>query len=261
MSQRLTRKEIRKDDFASAVGRSVEYAESHVRTFVYALVAIVVVGAIAAGVYTLLGRRSENANDALAKAMKIYGAPINATGAKPNDAKDPSFADEASRRARAKTLLEKVRSDYSHTDAADVAGLYLAQIAIAEGKPAEARKLWSDFVDKHSDNILAGEARINLIHLDRATGPKVKVEELAQRLKAMTEESEPPLPQDVLLNELGATYDQLGRKDEAIQSYRRIVEEFPQSAYRSSAQQRLSALEPNRPVGVSPGAFALQPGS
>jgi tetratricopeptide (TPR) repeat protein len=261
MSQRLTRKEIKKDDFASAVGRSVEYAESHVRTLVYAIVGVIVIAAVAAGVYTFLGRRSERANEALAQAMKVYSAPLNASGAKPNDPKDPSFADEASRRARAKTLFEKVRSDYSHTDAADAAGLYLAQIAMAEKKPAEARKLWSDFVDAHPNNILAGEARVNLIHLDRAGASKTKLEELAQQLKAMTEQPEPPLPQDVLLNELGATYDQLGRKDEAIQSYRRIVEEFPQSAYRSSAQQRLSALEPNRPAGVAPGAFSLQPGS
>lgn len=261
MSQRLTRKEIKKDELASAVGRSVEYAESHVKTLIYAIVAVVVVAALAAAIYGFLGRRSEHANEALAQAMKVYSAPVNATGAKPDDPKEPSFANETARRGRAKALFQKVRSDYSHTDAADVAGLYLAQIAMAEGKPEEARKLWTAFVDAHSDNILAGEARINLIHLDRAGASKAKLEELAQRLKAMTEETEPPLPEDVLLNELGATYDQLGRKDEAIQSYRRIIEEFPQSAYRTSAQQRLSALDPNRPASPMPGSFSLQPGS
>lgn len=261
MSQRLTRKEIKKDELASAVGRSVEYAESHVRILVMAIAGVVLVAAVAAAVYYYLGRRSGNANEALAKAMKVYSAPVNATGAKPDDPTEPSFADETARRARAKTLFQKVRSSFGHTDAADIAGLYLAQIAMAEGKPDEARKHWTEFVDAHPDNLLAGEARINLIHLDRSQGPKAKVEELAQRLKAMTEETEPPLPEDVLLSELGATYDQLGRKEEAIQSYRRIVEEFPQSAYRTSAQQKLSALDPTRAASPAPGAFSMQPGS
>jgi tetratricopeptide (TPR) repeat protein len=261
MSQRLTRKEIKRDDFANVVERGVEYAGGHVRTLGYAIGGVVLLALIAIAAYAFLGRRSGDANDALAKAMKVYSAPIEATTAKPDDAEAPSFASETARRDRAKALFEKVRSDYGHSDAADVAGLYLAQIAVAEGKLDQARTLWQDFVDAHPDNILAGEARINLIHLERKQGPKEKVADLAQRLKAMTEQSEPPLPEDVILSELGATYEQLGRKDEAIQSYRRILDEFPQSAYRTSAQQKLSALDPTRPASVAPGAFSLQPGS
>jgi len=261
MSQRLTRKEIRKDEFANVVGRGVEYAESHVRTLVFVIVGAVVLAGAGAGIYAFLGHRSGGASVALAAAVKVYSAPINASGAKPNDPKEPSFADETARRARAKALFEKVRSGYSHTNAADIAGLYLAQIAVAEGKQDEARKLWTAFVDAHPDSILAGEARINLIHLDRKQGPKAKVEELATRLKAMQEQSQPPLPEDVILSELGATYEQLGRKEDAMQAYKRIMEEFPQSAYRTVAQQRLSALDPTRLPSAAPGAFPMVPGS
>jgi tetratricopeptide (TPR) repeat protein len=258
MSQRLTRKEIKKDDFADVVGRGVEYAEGHVRTLIYAIVAVVVLAAVGIGIWMFMGSRSSDANDALSVATKAYSAPINATGAKPDDPTSPSFADEAARRARAKALFQKVRDQYGSTDAADVAGVYLAQIALNEGKPEEARKLWTDFVDDHSDNILAGEVRINLIHLDRKQGPKEKVEELATRLKAMLEESEPPLPEDVILSELGTTYEQLGRKEDAMQSYKRIMDEFPQSGYRTAAQERLSTLDPSRPATARQGAFPMQ---
>jgi predicted negative regulator of RcsB-dependent stress response len=260
MSQRLIRKDMKKDEFATAVGRGVEYAESHVRTLVLAIGGAVLLAVIGFAVYGFLGHRSGAASEALAAAVKVNSAPIDATGAKPNDPKAPSFPDEAARRTRAKALFEKVRSDYGHSDAADIAGLYLAQIAVAEGKPDEARKLWTAFVDAHSDSILAGEARINLIHLDRKDGPKAKLEELAQRLKAMQGQSQPPLPEDVILNELGATYEQLGRKDDAAQAYKRIMDEFPQSAYRTSAQQRLSALDPTRMASPRPGAFPMVPG-
>jgi hypothetical protein len=109
MSQRLTRKEIKRDDFADVVERGVEYAEGHVRTLIYAVVGVVLLVAAGIGIWMFMGSRSTDANDALSVATKAYSAPINATGAKPDDPASPSFADEAARRARAKALFQKVR--------------------------------------------------------------------------------------------------------------------------------------------------------
>ena len=68
----------------------------------------------------------------------------------------------------------------------------------------------------------------------------------------MLEKSDSPLPQDVILAELGMTFEQLHRTQEAIQSYQRIVDEFPQSPYRQEAQQKVSALDPTRaPAGAA----------
>lgn len=240
---RLTRKEIKQDDFRAAVGRSVEYAESHVRTIIYAVGGVLALAALGVAVYFYLGHRRQEANEALAEATEVYQAPIAATGAKPNDPDAPTFPTEAARRARAKELLEKVRDDHGMSDAADVAGLYLAQIAADEGRLDEARKLWSDFVDEHADSMLAGEARLNLIDLDRKQG---KAEQVVKDLQALLEKSDSPLPQDVILAELGVTFEQLHRTPEAIQSYQRIVDEFPQSPYRQEAQQKVSALDPTR---------------
>jgi tetratricopeptide (TPR) repeat protein len=262
MNERVTRKDMKKDEFASAVGRGVEYAEGHVKPIIFGVGGAVLLAVVGFLIYGFVGHRSDTAGDALATAVKVNSAQLNATDPKPNDPKEPTFVDEAARRAKAKKMFEKVRSDYSHTDAADVAGVYLAQIAMTEGKPEDARKLWSAFVDAHPDSMLAGEARINLIHLDRGGkgATKEKLEELAQRLKAMQGQSKPPLPEDVILNELGQTYEQLGRKDDATQAYKRILDEFPQSAYRTSAQQRMSAIDPTKMASPMPGAFPMVPG-
>jgi predicted negative regulator of RcsB-dependent stress response len=256
MNQRLTRKEIKRDDFAAAVGRSVEYAESHVKTILYAVLGAVVVAGLAVAIYFYFGSRRQGANEALAEAMKIYQAPIATTGAKPNDPTAPTFATEAARRTRAKELLEKVRDDYGMTDAADIASLYLAQIAAAEGRLDEARELWSDFADEHGDSMLAVEARLNLIDLDRKQG---KGEQVVQDLNAMLEKGASTLPQDVIMNELGKTLEQLGRPQEAVQFYQRILDEFPQSPYRQEAQQKVSSLDPAR-AGAMPGGIPGFPG-
>jgi tetratricopeptide (TPR) repeat protein len=127
--------------------------------------------------------------------------------------------------------------------AGEVASVYLAQIAMAENQPDRARELWNDFLEEHEEHLLAGQTRLNLLRLDRSQG---KGEEVAQTLTAMLDETEPPLPMDVILNELAATQEQLGKKQEAIQSYQRIIDEFPQSPYAQEARQKISALDPSR---------------
>jgi tetratricopeptide (TPR) repeat protein len=254
MNQRLTRKEIKRDEFTAAVGRGVEYAESHVRLIGYAIGAAVLLALLAVGFYYVRNGRARDANDVLAQAVKVYNAPVAATGAKPNDPNEPSFANEAARRAKAKELLEKVRGDYGSTAAADVAGLYLAQIAADEGRLDEAREGWQDFVDDHGDHMLAGEARLNLINLDRKQG---KAQQVAKELEGMLEQNNAVLPQDVVLFELAQTQEQLGRRQDAVGTYQRILDEFPQSPYGSEAQQKLGALDPSRagaaPAGLPPG--------
>ncbi len=251
MNQRLTRKEIKRDDFASAMGRGVEYAGSHVRTIVYAVVGVLLLAALGIGIYYWRSHRATEAGQALAKAVKVYQAPVVTTGAKPNDPESPSFPTPEAHRAAARKAVEKVRADYGSTVAGDVAGLYLAQIDAEEGKLAEARKLWQSFVDEHPKHMLAAEARLNLIHLDRQQG---KAEEVVKELRGMlenVEKGDSPLPQDVLLHELGATLEEVKRPLEAAQAYQRILDEFPQSPYRQEAQQKVSALDPAR-AGASP---------
>ncbi|HEX4963595.1 MAG TPA: tetratricopeptide repeat protein [Thermoanaerobaculia bacterium] len=254
MNQRLTRKEIKRDDFTSAVGRGVEYAESHVMTIVYAVVGVLVLVALGVGIYYWRSHQAQAAGEALAKAVKVYLAPVVTTGAKPDDPAEPSFPTEEAHRAAAKKALEKVRSDYGSTDAADVAHLYLAQIAAEEGKLTEARKIWQDFVDAHPKQMLGAEARLNLIHLDRQQG---KGEEVVKELRAMLEKGDNPVPQDALLHELGVTLEQLKRPQEAVQAYQRILDEFPQSPYRQEAQQKVTALDPARAASPFGGLSGL----
>jgi predicted negative regulator of RcsB-dependent stress response len=251
MTQHLTRKDMKRDDFATAMGRGMEYAESHARTLIIGLGVVALVAVLFLVGRVFMANRGEQANEALARAMKIYQAPLDAASPKPDDPTSPTFPEAGARRARAKQLFEEVRNDYGSTESADLAGLYLAQIAAEEGQLDKARELWTDFVDDNGDSILAGQARINLIQLDRQQG---KNEELSQRLKSMLEQEEPGLPKDVVLFELATTQEQLGRKQEALQSYRRLSEEYPESPYRSAAQQKVNSLDP------AAGTRGMQPG-
>lgn len=252
MSQRLTRKDIKRDELVNAVGRGVDYAESHSQQLL--VTAGIAVGVVLLGilVYFYANHRSDVANEALAAAAKVYQAPIVPSGAKPDDPQDPSFPSTAARQAKARRMFEHVHDSFGFTDAADVATLYLAEIDAANGKVDTARRLWNDFVRKHGDNVLAVQARLDLLELDRSQG---KGEEVARQLREMLDQSDAPLPQDVALAQLGLTLEQLHRDSEAVKTYQQLVDEFPQSPYRSTAQQKVTALDPTRAAAAAAPSF------
>lgn len=244
MSQHLTRKEMKRDEVAELVERSVDYVGGHRRSLFIGLgVAGGVIVLALAGVWWM-STRADRANELLARGLKLASAPVGVTSPKPDDPKEPSFADEAARRAATKALFEDL-SRRPFADAADVADVYLGRIAMDEGDAARARELWQDFADSHSDHVLAGGVRRNLIALDRQQGKAAEVATQLEAMLAATGEHR-PLPGDVVLVELARTYEQLGRGMDAISTYRRLAEEYPQSPYAGEARSKAGPDVPRR---------------
>ncbi|HEX2251786.1 MAG TPA: tetratricopeptide repeat protein [Thermoanaerobaculia bacterium] len=243
MNQRLTRKEIKRDEFVEALERSAGFVERNARILVASAVAAAVLVLAGLGAWLWVGSRTTKANEVLTQALETYSAPIDpaageAEGSEAEaNADEPSFPDVATRRARAKELFQQVRDGYGMTDPADVAAVYLGQIAAEEGQPDEARRLWESFLDDHGDHILAGEVRVNLFNLSREQG---RHDEVAAELEAMLAAApdDRVLPGDVVLNELATTYEAMGRGDEARDTWQRLVEEYPQSALASAARSK-----------------------
>jgi tetratricopeptide (TPR) repeat protein len=245
---RLTRREMKRNEMVEAVGRTVEYSRSHGRT-VLLIVAGVLVAALAVAA-VIVGRQRAVAatNKDLNAAMRVYEAPIEPDAPRPDDAEKPSFASEEARRERARALFEEVRDGSG--GAADVALVYLGQLAADGGDTAAARELWRRFLDRHPDHLLAGSVRVSLIALDRAEG---EAERVAADLETMIElaPEERPLPGDVVLFELGRTYESLGRDDDARSVYQRLIEEYPGSSFAGPARSK---------AGPAAGAGALTAG-
>jgi predicted negative regulator of RcsB-dependent stress response len=244
-TQRLSRKEIkhdvREDAFRHGVEASYDYVRGHQRTLLLSAVAVVALIAAIAGFITWRHRREAAADELLGQAIRAYDAPVVATGAKPTDEDVPSFPDEASRQAKARELFEKLQKSYSGTGGAAIADVYLGRIQMQQQDVAGARKRWEEFVDEHPDHMLAAGVRVSLIDLDRRSG---KGQEIVDRLRADLEKDDKPLPEDVLLFELGTTLEQLGRRDEARAAYQRVADEYPDSPWQSKAMQKVRELSP-----------------
>ena len=249
MSDRLTRKEIKRDELAEALETSVHWVEEHRNLLIGAAVAAVVVAAAGFGAWSWWQGRAAAANQALAEALEVYRAPVGDVAAAADD-DELSFPDDTARRARAKELFTAVHDEYGGREPAAVADVYLAQIAVEEGDTERARELWQGFLDRNEDHMLASQVRVNLIHLDRQEGHGDEVvAELESELAATPEER--TLPADLVLWELGQTYEELGRQDEADSTFRRLAEEYPTSPYASEARRKA----PETPGGA--GAMSL----
>jgi len=232
---RQHRHDLKHDRFVDEIGALSVRARANQRLLFTIGIAAVVIAALAFGIYFFRANRETQAQEALAKAIETNEATVGDT--QPQGATGPHFKTEAERTAAAEKAFKEVRANYGSSDAADVAGLYLARIAVAKGDVKTARPLLEDFIDDHGDNILVSTARFSLYQLRIENG---EAEKVAQELDAELGKTDPVLPGDSLLVLLAQAYEVQGNAAKSKEAYKRITTEFPESPYVVEAARRAS---------------------
>lgn len=220
------RHELKHDRFVDEIGALSVRARANQRLLLAIAGAVVAIAVIAFGIYFYRNNREKSAQEALAVAIETSAATVGDTP--PQGATGPHFKTEAERTAAAERLFKDVQAKYSGSDAADVAGLYIARTAVAKGDMKTARELLQNFVEEHGDNIVARSARYSLYQLRIENGEAAQV---ATELDAELAKSEPVLPGDSLLHLLAQAYEVQGNSVKSKEAYRRIATEFPESPY------------------------------
>jgi tetratricopeptide (TPR) repeat protein len=235
VGRRLTRKQIKRDQFVSLVDRVFHWLGQNWRQAATGLGAVLAVALVFWGVTAIRGSRSDAAAQALAQALETYGAPVGS--AAPADA-TVKFATDTERLAAAEKAFQAIRSHYWLTPQKRVAELFLARIAADRDDQAQAIKLLGDITSRRSGDPVVRLAMLDLIRLRLAKGEGMQ---LIAELEGMASGKDPRLPRDAALFQLGRVWEGEGKPEEANKLYRKIVEEFPDSPYRSEAQQRLAS--------------------
>lgn len=235
MARRLTRKQIKKDEFVTVVDRLIHWAGENWRQALIGLGAALAIGLIYWGVTTFLASRTDSAGLALANALTQYSAPVGEKGV----AATTKFANDAERLAAAEKAFQQVASHYWLTPQARVAKLYLARIAAERGERDRALQLLGDLASKRSSDPVVRLAMLDLIRMRLAKG---ETAELVPQLEAMAAGQDPRLPRDTAMYELARLWDRAGKPEEAAKMYRKILEDFPESPYALDARQHVASV-------------------
>jgi tetratricopeptide (TPR) repeat protein len=231
---RQQRRDLKRDRFVDEIGTLSSRARENQRLLLTVTVAVLAAALIGYGIYFYRSDREKKGQEALASAIETMNSPlIPPTGDVPPGAK---YKTDEEKNAAAEVQFRKVLNTYGGTDAADVAGLYIASFDTTKGNFPEARKLLEKFVNEKPDHLLWGAARYSLYQLRIESGESQQVvNELNQEIAR----TDPVLPTDTLLALLAHAYDAQGKDDQTRQAYRRIVTEFPDSPYALEAQRRI----------------------
>jgi TolA-binding protein len=235
---RQHRRDLKRDKFVDEIGTLSGKARENQRLLVMITAGLVALAVIGYGIYFYRSSREQRAQDALAKAIDTIESPLIPPTPVPGQPPAPNakFKTDAERQAAAEKQFKDVQSQYSGSDGADVADLYLARLEAQHGNTASARKRLEHFISAHPKHMLVGGARYSLyqLRIDGGEGPQV-----AQELQAQIGKADAPLPSDTMLVLLAHAYDAQGNAEKSKETYRRIVTEFPDSPYAVEAQRRV----------------------
>jgi TolA-binding protein len=232
---RQERRDLKHDKFVDEIGSLSTRARENQRLLFTITGAAVIVAILAYGIYFYRSNREQKGQDALAKAIETYDSPLlPAPGAQP--VPGAKFKTAAERSDAAEKQFKEVETAAGGSDAAEVASLYLANLAAGKGDIATARTRLQKYVSDNPKKLLANGARYSLyrVRIDNGEAPQV-----AQELQAEINKPEPSLPADALLALLAHDWDVQGNGQKMKETYRRIVTEFPDSPYALEAQRRV----------------------
>jgi len=235
VGRRLTRKQIKQDQFVSFVDRGMHWVNQNWRQAAIGLAVVLAGALIWWGGTAYLGSRGAAASQALARGLEVYQAPVGSAAPAGAPVK---FATDVERLDAAQKAFQGVKSRYWLTPQARMAVLFLARVAADRGDQAKAIELLTSLTSRRSDDPIVRLAMLDLIRLRVARGEGMQ---LVAQLQAMADGKDARLPRDTALYQLARIWDSEGKRDEAGRLYRQLIEGYPDSPYRLEAQQRLAS--------------------
>lgn len=226
MGRRITRKQLKQDEFVSTVDTAIQWSTNYWKPFAAALGVICAVILLWWIGDRWSSSRTDQASYMLYQAISAYEKQVSG---------EPVEGDESP-----ESLLHQVVDRYGRSNQADTARVYLARINMDRDDTQAARSLLVEVIDRHPNDALGALATVDLIHIRVAAGEGAEV---AQELDAMVAGTDSRLPRDTALFELGELHIARGDTESARTYLQTLVDEFPTSPFVSRARQRLTELE------------------
>ena len=210
---------------------------------------IVVVAAAAAGGYVLWQQqRASQAGELLADALIVLQSPI----AQPPEAGDAeadaavweqppgTYPDNPTRLEAALEVLQAVADAYPGLRAGVAARYEAAAVLVELDRLDAAAAAYTAVLDAADDPLHTSVARLGLAETRILDGDAAGAVEL---LQAASLEPEGTIPLDAILMRLGHAYELDGQGGAALDTFTRVIDEFPLSVYAAEARRKADLLD------------------
>ena len=157
---RITRKELKADNFALEIGQGVTFLDHHRQDLVryggIALAAIVLIG----GYLLYSGRQHSKRQEALFRAIQVEEAPVGP----PTPGQNRNFPTQEVKDDVALKAFTDLTASYGGTQEGEIAEYYIGAIKADQGKLTEDEKSFKQVADK-ADDKYASLAKLSLAQI------------------------------------------------------------------------------------------------
>lgn len=246
--KRIERHRLKENEFVRSVAHARQALAAQRRNLTLGVVVLVLLIAALAGFTAWRGSRDARANALLASALAVAEAPVvppapPAPGSEPPLPRPGTFQTEQARMEAALPKFMEAADKFPNADAGVAARYHAAGILNALGRHAEAEQRYQEVVSKAGSTIYSRTARLGLAAAQAAQG---KYDSAIMIYTELSRDTNAQIPVDGVLMQLGRTYARAGRKEDAVRSFNRIVEEFPQSVYAAEARRELEDVKSSK---------------
>jgi TolA-binding protein len=245
--KRSERHHLKENELAHSLDRVREQFEGHKNQVVGVAILIAVIVVAVAG-YVWYRQHIEGTSRALlASAMAIEQAqvtpptpPAAAAAGQPVPPPAPlgSFASEQAKLTVALPRFMEAAETYPSTSSGIAARYQAAACLLRLGRPTEAIDRYREVIERDGKGLYGEMARMGLGEAQIVAG---QYDAAITSYREMVSGSS--MPTDAVLMQLGRACAKAGKKTEAEQAFKRIMDEFPQSQYAQAAKQELDAVK------------------
>jgi len=243
--KRSERHHLKENELATSVARAKETFEEKKREIIAgAIVVAAILGAV--GGYFYWRSQVDSASRAmLSEALAVADAPVVPASPAPGGPGTPtpppapppgSYLTE---RARLEAALGKfmATADRYPSTTSGIAARYQAAATLAAlGRNTEGIARYKEVIERAGDSIYGEAARLGLASAEAQAG---QYDASIAGYKELSAKKDGKIPVDGVLMQLGQTYAMAGKAADAVRTFRRIVDEFPQSGYAAAARREI----------------------
>jgi tetratricopeptide (TPR) repeat protein len=236
------KKSIKEDEFLSGLEVAWSWWKANEKVARLGVGALVLVLAAVSVFSMLRGRRERAVNVAFDAAMRVYETPLAAEVQETPPPGVMPFANARDKYTKAAAAFDGVERAHPTHLLGRRARYYAALCRLELGDSDAALKALKALADGAPAGTLEGAlARIAVADASRRAG---SLDRAVESYRALVDEAALGMPRDYVLMSLASTLESAQRTTEAVASYRRLYEEFPDSVYAPEAQRRAAYLKP-----------------